>query len=275
MKTSVELDKLLEAEVITIGRSLLVSEGYKSGHYVYWVEEGTLCISYQDQVREVGPGELLWLGAGHERKLWTAGPARWCIVRVRNRLFGPNAPVERMAFEILVGISRLSRQCPHLELSQETRRAIDRLFGEMVKKNVERGGVIRRKGLLLEMLGQLAGDACLGPRLEETLQKDHAVVRLHEVLALVEKEAVTGSGVEELARKAGMSRSTLHRLLRKNGLPDAGRLMRQTRLENAQRLLDDGQHSIAGAAMESGFQSLSSFYRAYGRRYGRPPGGGR
>lgn len=275
MKEAAEWDNLLEAEVVTVEGNTVVSAGYKSGHYVYWVEQGALCISCQGEVREVGPGELLWLGAGQERELWTAGPARWRIVRIRNRLFGPTAPVERMAFQVLAGLSRLSRQSPHLEVRPKTREILEQLLGEMVQHSQERLAVVRRKGLLLEMLSRLAGDALLGPRLEAVLETEPAAVRLHEVLALVEKEAVTGSGVAELARKAGMSRSTLHRLLRNNGFPDAGRLMRECRLENARRLLDGGQHSIAAAAMESGFQSLSSFYRAYGRRYGRPPGGGR
>ncbi len=47
--------------------------------------------------------------------------------------------------------------------------------------------------------------------------------------------------------------------------------MTELRLKHAARLLEQGNHSIVGAAFASGYQDLSHFYRLFRARYGMTP----
>lgn len=47
--------------------------------------------------------------------------------------------------------------------------------------------------------------------------------------------------------------------------------MTELRLKHAARLLEQGHHSIVGAAFASGYQDLSHFYRLFRARYGMTP----
>ena len=48
-------------------------------------------------------------------------------------------------------------------------------------------------------------------------------------------------------------------------------LLHEVRLEESRRLLAESREPVESVALLCGYQSLSSFYRAFRKRYGEPP----
>jgi AraC family transcriptional regulator, alkane utilization regulator len=81
--------------------------------------------------------------------------------------------------------------------------------------------------------------------------------------------------VDELARKAGLSRSALaQRFAELVGQPPMQYLARW-RLQIAAQQLLAGNKSLAAVAEQIGYESEAAFNRAFKREYGMPPAGWR
>lgn len=78
--------------------------------------------------------------------------------------------------------------------------------------------------------------------------------------------------VEELAREAHMSRSSIHRRLRNLGKLNATHFIREIRLFKAREMLSDGFVTAAEVSYRTGFGSPAYFSKCYHEFYGYPPG---
>ncbi|MFL9909087.1 AraC family transcriptional regulator [Paraburkholderia sp. RL17-337-BIB-A] len=90
-------------------------------------------------------------------------------------------------------------------------------------------------------------------------------------LALLHAQPAHGWTVDELARKAGLSRSALaQRFTQLLGLPPMQYLARW-RLQIAAQELRNGTRSLAAVAERVGYESEAAFNRAFKREFGMPP----
>ena len=79
-------------------------------------------------------------------------------------------------------------------------------------------------------------------------------------------------GVEELARKMGMSRSQLHRKLTTTTGQSVSQFIREYRLERGMELLKQGELTAAEVADKVGFGSATYFNTCFNEYYGFTPG---
>jgi TolB-like protein/AraC-like DNA-binding protein/Tfp pilus assembly protein PilF len=79
-------------------------------------------------------------------------------------------------------------------------------------------------------------------------------------------------GVEDLAREAGLSRSTLHRRLCEISHQHTSQFIREIRLKRAMELLQHHAGNASQIAYQAGFGSPSYFNRCFHEYYGFPPG---
>lgn len=79
-------------------------------------------------------------------------------------------------------------------------------------------------------------------------------------------------GVGELSEEIGMSRSTLLRKLKSEQGLSAGQLIRQVRLQEAKKLLQDTEQNISEIAYAVGFSGASYFIKCFRDAYGVSPG---
>lgn len=79
-------------------------------------------------------------------------------------------------------------------------------------------------------------------------------------------------GVEELARKVGMSRSQLHRKLTSATGQSVSQFIREYRLHRAMELLKTGNFTAVEVAEQVGFGSATYFNKCFNDFYGYPPG---
>ncbi len=98
--------------------------------------------------------------------------------------------------------------------------------------------------------------------------------RYNRALDYIRRHASNPSlGEKELARQLGLSTSSVRQIFaRKQTTP--ARIIRQTRVEMAARLLLDGSHrprKIVAVAFDCGFRSVSAFYEAFRDQYDMHP----
>lgn len=79
-------------------------------------------------------------------------------------------------------------------------------------------------------------------------------------------------GVNELAEKAGLSRSQLHRRLKSGCNKSISQFIREIRLEKAKELLEEGNLTVSEIAYKVGFGSPSYFIKSFHDYFGYPPG---
>lgn len=78
--------------------------------------------------------------------------------------------------------------------------------------------------------------------------------------------------VEYLAREAGLSRSQIHRKLRKITGQSTSRFIRHIRLKQAKKLLENRVGNVSEVAYRVGFSNTSYFSKCFHEQYGIPPG---
>ena len=78
--------------------------------------------------------------------------------------------------------------------------------------------------------------------------------------------------VDDMAREAHLSRSSIHRKLRILGVRNASRFIREIRLRKAREMLVDGQTTASEVAYRVGFGSPAYFSKCFHEYFGYPPG---
>jgi TolB-like protein/AraC-like DNA-binding protein/Tfp pilus assembly protein PilF len=78
--------------------------------------------------------------------------------------------------------------------------------------------------------------------------------------------------VEDLSSEVGLSRSNLHRRLKKLTGQSASDLISETRLKRARQLLENNAATVSEIAYRVGFNSPSYFNKVFQKYYGLPPG---
>jgi AraC-like DNA-binding protein/TolB-like protein len=79
-------------------------------------------------------------------------------------------------------------------------------------------------------------------------------------------------GVNQLAQKAGMSRSQIHRRLKAISNKSVSQFIREVRLEKAKEFLEEGNLTGSEIAYKVGFGSPSYFIKSFHDYFGYPPG---
>jgi AraC-like DNA-binding protein len=265
---------LVEVDRVVINGKTTVSSGVKSGHYVYFLKRGTLGLTSQSGSQHLRPRQIGWIGAGVERNIRSSGSAEWIILRIRNRLFAPGNGADRIAWRTLMKVGHLSRTHPRLLVSAMLARRLFALAESLLEVASGTGpaSLPQLKGHVLQCLGLVEADPQFRKASRDCPDTIVKLDRLQRVLVLIEEEAAAIADASALAQRCGLSRSGLYRLFSESSLPAPAVFLERARLDLATRLLRESDLAILHIAMETGFGSLSAFYRAFERAYGQPPG---
>lgn len=105
----------------------------------------------------------------------------------------------------------------------------------------------------------------------ELLTKDQLFLR--KLTEIIEANLLQENfDVEELAREAHMSRSSIHRRLRDLGKLNASHFIREIRLQKAREMLHNGFSTASEVSYRVGFGSPAYFSKCFHEYYGFPPG---
>jgi AraC-like DNA-binding protein len=81
-----------------------------------------------------------------------------------------------------------------------------------------------------------------------------------------------GLDVQRVADHLGISPRSLHLAFEQTGTGVSGIIIKARLAQAMQLLRDFPERSVLDVALDSGFNNLATFYRAFGRQYGLPPG---
>ncbi|NNE01759.1 MAG: helix-turn-helix domain-containing protein [Eudoraea sp.] len=79
-------------------------------------------------------------------------------------------------------------------------------------------------------------------------------------------------GVKELVREVGLSRSSLHRKVHAYNGNSTSQFIREYRLQNALKMLQEGEETVSEIAYNVGFSSPTYFNTCFKEYFGYPPG---
>lgn len=108
-------------------------------------------------------------------------------------------------------------------------------------------------------------------RLPADAPSDPAARRVAAVVRELAETFYEPWSLDRACARAGMSRRHFSKLFRARTGRSFLDHLTSLRLEHAARLLDEGRHSVIGAAFSSGYGDLSHFYRLFRTRFGLPP----
>jgi AraC-like DNA-binding protein len=111
-----------------------------------------------------------------------------------------------------------------------------------------------------------------GPALRQWARADTAGARVRQVATWLCAHYTESFAIDDLAALAHMSPATLHRHFKLATGMSPLRFQKQLRLQEARRLLLNGDATAAQTAAAVGYASATQFNREYRRFYGLPPG---
>lgn len=111
----------------------------------------------------------------------------------------------------------------------------------------------------------------LGPALRQWSRSDTAAARIRQAAAWITEHFAEPMAVEDLAARAVMSPASLHRHFRSATGMTPLQFQKRLRLQEARRLMLNGEGTAAQTAQAVGYASANQFNREYRRFYGLPP----
>ncbi len=137
------------------------------------------------------------------------------------------------------------------------------LFAELRKENLNE---IEKKGYIYVILGTVmnALNFVDAPRpIDSSLAS--------KILFYVNDQYKNGITPADVAQKLGYSESYIARYFKEKLGITLGKYLTVIKLKNALMLLEEQKRSITDCALESGFNSMRSFYRAFSEEFGCSP----
>jgi AraC-like DNA-binding protein len=124
---------------------------------------------------------------------------------------------------------------------------------------------------LAELHARLARLALAAPRAAGPRSPSSSTTAAERLLAAVAEAYTEPTSVADLARRAGVHPTHAARTFTETFGTSLWEYATRLRVAHAERLLRATDWSVDQVALESGFRSRSSFYRAFARRTGRSP----
>lgn len=165
------------------------------------------------------------------------------------------------------GAGAVSRALSLHEADAPLREAFGRLL-DLVERPGEAGvlGPLVQKEIHYRLLSSPQGAT-----LRALLQADGHAGRIGQVIAHLRAHVADPLATEELARLAGMSRSSFHEHFKTVTATTPLQYQKELRLLQARERLQAGGQSVSAVAFEVGYESPTQFSREYARKFGASP----
>lgn len=141
--------------------------------------------------------------------------------------------------------------------------ALIELYGKLSKEGISRvrqlGYIYTMLGIAIDELGLVAADRSSSTDLAS------------RILFYINDNYKSGITPSSISTHFGYNQSYISRYFKSCFGINLSRYLTATRLRSAVLLMSEGRYDITYAALESGFSSMRTFYRAFGEEYGMSP----
>ncbi|MBC2604330.1 helix-turn-helix domain-containing protein [Puniceicoccus vermicola] len=125
---------------------------------------------------------------------------------------------------------------------------------------------------ILSAEGEVIGTYGMSRPVDHSVDLPADYADLADLVTFAHRELKNGISVEDLTLRAGLSRSSLERYLRRHLRITPRELLQRIRTNHARHLLQASTLKIGEIALECGYESFSAFSRAFKQRFGSSPG---
>jgi Transcriptional regulator containing an amidase domain and an AraC-type DNA-binding HTH domain len=219
------------------------------------VRRGRFQLEVGELRRPVEPGDVAWINAHHGNRAELAGTgARYACVSID---VGGREEFRRLGRAPVLELMR----GPSLEWSEEA-------FGEVVRWHRSPAEPLRETMLRASLIRLLGGLSLAGEAPEGAARP----ARLQRALAVLEaRSAEAELTIDEVARAAGMSNSTLRRMFVEHLAMTPVQYLQDLRLARARDFLAKTSLGVKEVAARVGYADPLYFSKAFRRKFGRTP----
>jgi AraC-like DNA-binding protein/quercetin dioxygenase-like cupin family protein len=223
-----------------------------ASHQLLFAASGAMTVTGDRTTWMIPPGRAVLIPAGvlHSIRMWGD-------VAMRSLYFQPAAPGRPEGLQ-----PALFDACRVISVSP--------LLRELILRIAALGALDSRADADARLMGVLMDELAIArvePLLLPLPSDARALAAAHGILANPVDEATT----DDVARRSGLSARTLERLFRAETGMTFGLWRQKARLLESVRVLAEGK-SVTGAALESGYSSVSAYIAAFKQTFGCTPG---
>ena len=179
-------------------------------------------------------------------------------------LYGFMTAEERDLFRLLV--QHVSGIGPKLALAVLSGMSVNGFKANVINRDIAALAPVYEREMLFRVVS-----GAHGALLRELGLRDSGLARVTESVAWLRAHYAEPFEIPGLARQANMAVTTFHRRFKETTGLSPVQFQKQLRLLEARKLLVYGDHSVANAAFEVGYESPSQFSREYARKFGSAP----
>jgi AraC family L-rhamnose operon regulatory protein RhaS len=232
---------------------------------VFYVLGGEGVFELEGRPVRCAPGDvvIIAVGQGHRIKDDPSQPLSLLGVRIRPDVWRSDPTLERQ-----LPLGRLpANDLVSVQVRAEVRRL---LFEQTTRRPGYPGMMVGVTLQLLALLVRSAGSVARQQPLEASTVSGHREA-VAAYVAELDRRFFEPTKIDSIARQLGMSRRRFTELFREVTNTTWSDYVRTLRINHSKQLLRETARSVLAIAFESGFEDLSSFYRAFQRQEGMAP----
>jgi AraC family L-rhamnose operon regulatory protein RhaS len=232
---------------------------------VFYVLGGAGVFELEGRPIPCATGDVVVIAVGQSHRIQDdpSQPLSLLGVRIRPDVWKSDSALER---KLPVG-----RLASNELVSAQVRAEVRRLLFEQTTRRAGYAGMMVGVSLqLLALLVRSAGSVAHQKPLESSTVSGHREA-VAAYVAELERRFFEPAKIDSIARRLSMSRRRFTELFREVTGTTWSDYVRTLRISHSKQLLRETARSVLAIAFESGFEDLSSFYRAFQRQEGMAP----
>lgn len=230
---------------------------------IYLIHQGQGHVRLNDDKQlHFQTGDLLWLPFGGPHQFESEQPLKVVQIELAFGSIQQNPIFERLPDWIHISTA--------LDQNTELLPLVELMIQEAAQPRCGQNVVLNRLAevLMVKILRHLMANDLL----QQGVMAGLSDIRLARALSTIHDHPEVPWRIEQLANKAGMSRTLFNEQFRIRVGQTPGEYLIHWRMKLANRWLQDTKWSIALIANKLGYESETAFRRAFSREIGKPPG---
>ncbi len=215
------------------------------------------------------PVSHLHISNGESGKL-----VRSMVVYLGRKMFSPDIPGESDAYNIVDMLCRRAEDGNYLvPLKPSGRKTVGKLMLKLVEaqKNRSPGIMLYSRIVIQQILLAILNEGGWPGDMNMSFSRITGETRIKRACRYIDTHYNRKLTVSDIANVVNMSRSHLHAVFYRETGKTLTEYINEARCNAAIKLLGNNEKSIEQIAAESGFSSVSNFYRAFREQIGSPP----